>query len=367
MVLNNDMTGLILEKDIIENWQSDDILVSVCCTAYNHKLYIEDALRGFLSQKTNFAFEIVISDDCSTDGTTEVIQRYLEMFPNIIKFIYQEENQYSKGALPIRDFILPNVSGKYIALCEGDDYWIDSTKLQKQVDFLELNPQFMGCGHNTSFLERNEEITKAFIDFKNYNEVYTFDNFIELSYLHTSSIIYRYESKFKEQINEYLKLYSNVDRNDYYMLLVFSYFGPIKYINQVMSVYRVNDGGIWNGVNKEQQLLMFLKGCLDFSHIFDRKYTEKFVYSFINVLSENSESCSNHFFNKLLDSIYNKDLALLISYFAKFRNSDIKKIKESRCYINELERQLNDNSIRSLFTKFLKTIKVYSFLKNIKK
>lgn len=86
------------------------------------------------------------------------------------------------------------------------------------------------------FLERNEEITKAFIDFENYNEVYTFDNFIELSYLHTSSITYRYESKFKEQINEYLKLYSNVDINDYYMLLVFSYFGPIKYINQVMSV-----------------------------------------------------------------------------------------------------------------------------------
>ncbi|OEZ33115.1 hypothetical protein AS144_06125 [Francisella endosymbiont of Amblyomma maculatum] len=122
-------------------------------------------------------------------------------------------------------------------------------------------------------------------------------------------------------------MYSNVDRNDYYMLLVFSYFGPIKYINQVMLVYRVNDEGIWNGANKEQQLLMFLKGCLDFSYIF-RKYTEKFIYSFINVLSENSESCSHHFFNKLLDSLCNKDLELLISYFAKLRNSVILTYKK---------------------------------------
>ncbi len=115
-------------------------LVSICCITFNQKAYIKDCIDGFLMQKTNFNFEILIHDDASTDGTQEIISEYELKYPNLIKAILQLENQYSKGIKPLVKYIFPIAQGKYIALCEGDDYWTDPFKLQKQVDFLETNP-----------------------------------------------------------------------------------------------------------------------------------------------------------------------------------------------------------------------------------
>lgn len=118
---------------------SQEILVSVCCAAYNHSAYIRQCLDGFIMQKTNFRFEVLIHDDASTDGTQDIIREYEMKYPDIIKPIYQEENQYCKGGKISLRFNIPRAKGKYIAFCEGDDYWIDPLKLQKQVDFLESN------------------------------------------------------------------------------------------------------------------------------------------------------------------------------------------------------------------------------------
>src|SRR6056297_2037532 len=112
-------------------------LVSICCITYNHEKYIADALDSFLMQKTNFPFEIIIHDDASTDATPKIIDRYAKQYPKIIKPIYQSENQFSKGRKPLRDFVLPLIRGKYMATCEGDDFWIDDKKLEKQISFLE--------------------------------------------------------------------------------------------------------------------------------------------------------------------------------------------------------------------------------------
>lgn len=117
-------------------------LVSICCITYNHENYIRDAIEGFLMQKTSFPIEIIIHDDASTDNTANIIKEYAEKHPNLIVPIYQTENQYSKGIKPFYKYIVPKVKGKYIALCEGDDYWIDPNKIQKQVDFLENNPDY---------------------------------------------------------------------------------------------------------------------------------------------------------------------------------------------------------------------------------
>ena len=118
-------------------------MVSICCITYNHENYIKKALDGFLMQKTNFAFEILINDDASTDGTTNIIRSYESKYPDMIKPIYQIENQYSKGIRSIYGFFnFPRAKGKYIAMCEGDDYWIDPNKLQTQVDFLENNEDY---------------------------------------------------------------------------------------------------------------------------------------------------------------------------------------------------------------------------------
>lgn len=115
-------------------------LVSICCITYNHENYIRDAIEGFLMQKTSFPIEIIIHDDASTDNTAQIIKEYEDKYPDLFCNIFQNENQWSKGGGSIyARFVYPQARGKYIALCEGDDYWTDPLKLQKQVDFLEEN------------------------------------------------------------------------------------------------------------------------------------------------------------------------------------------------------------------------------------
>jgi len=121
-------------------------LVSITCITFNHVKYLKKCLNGFLMQKTNFPFEIIIHDDASTDGTTEIIKKYKKKYPNLIQPIYQTQNKYSKGYKIAHEFVYPKAQGKYIAICEGDDYWTDPYKLQKQVDFLENNPDYNICG-----------------------------------------------------------------------------------------------------------------------------------------------------------------------------------------------------------------------------
>ena len=110
-------------------------LVSICCITYNHDNYIRDALEGFIMQKTDFEFEIIIHDDASTDLTATIIREFENNHPDVFTCIYQKENQWSKGIKPSPTYVWPKAKGKYIALCEGDDYWTDLYKLQKQLVF----------------------------------------------------------------------------------------------------------------------------------------------------------------------------------------------------------------------------------------
>src|SRR5690606_11316563 len=129
-------------------------LVSISCITYNHAPYIRECLDGFMMQKCDFDFEVLIHDDASTDGTQEIIKEYQEKYPEIIKPIFQTENQYSKGIRGMNiQFNFPRAQGKYIALCEGDDYWTDPLKLQKQLDFLEANPEYVLSCHNYKILD----------------------------------------------------------------------------------------------------------------------------------------------------------------------------------------------------------------------
>lgn len=142
------MRGLRSEEEIISHWNGrvDQPVVSICCTTYNHERYIEDSLKGFLAQRTGFPFEIIIHDDCSTDDTGNVISKYAKKYPRIIKTIFQDENQYSQGKRT--SFIAINeAKGNFISICEGDDYWISTSKLQVQVDLLEGNPSLSICFH----------------------------------------------------------------------------------------------------------------------------------------------------------------------------------------------------------------------------
>ena len=122
-------------------------VISIVCTTYNHERYIESALRGFLSQDCPYPFEILIHDDASTDGTQQVIRRWQQDYPNVIKPVLQTENQFSQGVRPW-ELLLARACGEFVATCEGDDFWVDRLKLRKQVDFLKANPKFSCSAHN---------------------------------------------------------------------------------------------------------------------------------------------------------------------------------------------------------------------------
>ena len=126
----------------------ETVMVSVLTTAYNHAPYIAQALDSFLMQKTDFKFEVIVHDDASTDGTADIIRQYAEKYPEIIKPIFQTENQYSQGNSPY-DYMDPYIRGKYIAQCEGDDYWCDKNKLQMQFDYMENHPECSYCFCNS--------------------------------------------------------------------------------------------------------------------------------------------------------------------------------------------------------------------------
>ena len=151
------------EKNMLDN---DKIKVSVYCLAYNHEKYIRSALEGFVNQKTAFRYEVIIHDDCSQDGTADIIRKYAEEYPDIIKPIFETENQYSKG-VSIRDIFLEHANGKYVAFCEGDDYWIDPLKLQKQYDALEEHPECSMSTHTVKCVnEDGSPSGRAFPEYK---------------------------------------------------------------------------------------------------------------------------------------------------------------------------------------------------------
>ena len=174
--------------------KNDNIpLVSIVCITYNHENFIRQAIEGFLMQNISFQIEIIIHDDASTDDTQAIIREYELKHPGLFKNIYQTQNQYSKNDLHIwGDITFPLAKGKYIALCEGDDYWTDPNKLQKQVDFLEENPKIIATFHNTE--ERSiGEISKSTLYNKNMetSKLFSIQNMLEFNIVPTSSLVFR--------------------------------------------------------------------------------------------------------------------------------------------------------------------------------
>lgn len=135
-----------------------DIKVTIGCITFNQATYISEAIDSFLMQETTFDYEIIIHDDASTDGTAEIVKKYADKFPDKIIAILQEENQYSKKVKISKTFIYPIARGKYFALCEGDDFWTDKKKLQKQYDYMEANPLCSMCIHDALIVSADRKI-----------------------------------------------------------------------------------------------------------------------------------------------------------------------------------------------------------------
>lgn len=259
-----------------------DILVSIECMAYNHEKYISKALESFIMQKTNFNFEIIVHDDASTDKTAAIIEEYRKKYPNIIKPIYQKENQYSKGK-KIGTILLEKMQGKYIAFCEGDDYWTDQYKLQKQIDYMEKNPECGMCFHTVEILDDNSGEIIGKIKPYNRNRIALTEDIImgDGGFIGTNSLVYKTESMRKE-----LKFYLECQVEDYPIQIYNSTQKYAYFMEEEMSVYRVNTGISWtdkNGNFKKQKdfRMNLIKMLREFDHYTDHRY-ERVIKKRIN-------------------------------------------------------------------------------------
>ena len=242
---------------------SDRPKVSVVCLAYNQEKYIRQALDGFVMQKTNFPFEVVIHDDASTDKTAQIIKEYQQKYPHLIRPIFQTKNQFSLGKNILVDFMLDHIHGEYVAMNEGDDYWTDENKLQRQVDFLEAHPDYNICFHPVRVVwEDNAEPESIFPtpQFRFHKATLTLEDLLKHNFIQTNSVMYRWKLTAQNWPRKDFLPW------DYMWSLIHAKDGKIGFLPYVMAVYRRNAGGIWTGSGQSEE--WFLKRGLQYMRFY---------------------------------------------------------------------------------------------------
>ena len=238
----------------MEKTYDPPILVSIFCMTYNHEKYIRKALEGFISQKAEFRFEVLVHDDASTDHTAEIIREYEAKYPDIIKPVYQTENQYSRHIPIIANHLLPKARGKYFAWCEGDDFWSDPQKLQLQVDALEKHKDCAVCFTRVAFVASDTEQIRRLAPERDWPE-----RVLEKDVFINSVLQYRFawqisgmmvrRNVYIEYLNDlppYYKYFGKYLVGDIPMFLYFGLQGNAYYINRCMSCYRAGTSSGWS-------------------------------------------------------------------------------------------------------------------------
>ncbi len=235
------------EQEIIRSWKgSIDIpLVSICTITYNQEKYIKEALNSLLMQETNFPFEVLINDDFSTDNTGNIIREYENKYPHIIKPIYQKENQAGKGINPDAAFNYLRAKGKYIALCEGDDYWIDKNKLQYQIEKMKEHDNCQISFHPAIIVDDQIVTERVLSRHLKYDKIFNVSTVIEKNggFFPTASIIFE-----KVVINNMPEFFQHADAGDYFLQIFGSLNGGALYLEKVMSARRIHNQGVWTSI-----------------------------------------------------------------------------------------------------------------------
>lgn len=293
-----------MEQDIKTIREERPLMVTIRCITYNHEPYIRQCLEGFVMQKTNFRFEAIVHDDVSTDGTADIIREYAEKYPDIIKPIYETENQYSKRDGSLRRIMDAHTHGKYVAICEGDDYWIDPLKLQKQVDFLENHSDYGMCYTKVRYYYQESAIWG-----KEWGGNYTsFKELYKRNTIPTLSCLYR-KDLYDKYVLQVAPMTKGWKMGDYPMWLWFSHESKIAFLPIVTGVYRVLKSSASHSSTLETHLAFNISGMQikeffnDLFHlgIPDRKI--KTMYWLVHLRSYAIFACWDKFFILWLQGI----------------------------------------------------------------
>lgn len=250
--------------------------ISVMLITYNHEKYIAQALDSILMQETEYEFEIIVIEDCSTDKTRDVIMEYVAKHPGKIKTFFNPTNI---GTLdPPQQKVtyegFKKLTGDYFAILEGDDYWSSPHKLQKQISFLENNPNYIASAHNT--IKKYEDGSKPshrFLYWENTKDVHTVDDFIVYSFFHTSSIVYR--NCFHGKPPAFFRSKWSCD---IFLNIYFAHHGNIKYFNDDMSVYRAHSNGLYSTMSKIKGDLFNIDGLRNYNRWLGYRYLKSFSF-----------------------------------------------------------------------------------------
>ena len=290
-----------------------DYMVVVKCFTYNHGKYIEDTLKGFVMQKTNFPFCALVVDDFSSDDTAQIIRRYEERYPEIIKGVYLQENYYSQGGIKREktEIVSPWFERcKYIAMCEGDDYWIDPLKLQKQVDFLEVNPEYgLTWTKAKRYEQQIEEYTIEIGEFAaDFSDLLLKNPIPALTVVFRKDLLFGYDDFFKGE---------KLLMGDYPRWLYIAERSKIHFIDEVTSVYRFYPGSA-SRPSRRADLYKFNAG----GYAIAMKFCEnQEKYSLIYKKLSN-----NYFYWMSLNSICLRDFSAFSEYWSKFSFKTIQEL-----------------------------------------
>lgn len=301
-------------------------LVSVACVTYNQEDTVEQMLKGILEQKTSFRFEVIIHDDCSKDNTPDIIKKYADLYPDVIIPVFEKENQFSKGKKILITYVYPLVRGKYIAYCEGDDYWTDKYKLQKQFDALENNADCSICVHNVACITNSGmPLDEKFpgIDIEEgviYANRYLQYEFVEKSWLFQTTSYFVKSSIMKKLCTEIPKFVNTYPVGDLPIVLLCLQEGNCYYIKRDMSVYRKNSGGVLTkNKNNIQREINYYEKMLE-GHREFKKYTKNEYRKYV----EHTILVTEIFLKKLKGE------------YKKIDNKEYLKVKDNFSYKNRV-------------------------------
>ncbi len=219
-----------------ENRLAKEPVVSIMCITFNQAGYIGQALDSFLAQDLTVPYEIVVNDDCSTDGTDRILLEYQEKHPEVMRVILHEQNQYSLGRSAMGDFVVPAARGRYGAMCEGDDYWTDPTKLRRQLEFMEGHPAYAACVHANENVQAESGMRLSVMRYADHDcDIATADALSNTQCYSTNSLFIRFSALADYCASELYPLKCDGDQK---MLVSFALNGGIRYIDRIMSAYR---------------------------------------------------------------------------------------------------------------------------------